>query len=152
MLPSGSISTLEGAGLLTDLVWARLDQGRLLAGSDRSQAIEAFAAAAALAGRIGAASLARLAGQELRRLGVRAWRRGPAASGTGLASLSAREREVAQLVAAGETNRAIAESLLVSPKTVERHLTNILAKLGLRNRAELAGTIGSGAVRDSPDE
>ena len=143
---------LDGAALLDELAWARLDLGRLLAGSDRARAVEALGAAAELAERIGAASIARLAAQELRRLGVRAWRRGPASDGAGLAALSAREREVAGLVAAGESNRAIAESLLVSPKTVERHLTNILAKLGLRNRAELAALVGSDTVRGSPDE
>jgi DNA-binding NarL/FixJ family response regulator len=42
--------------------------------------------------------------------------------------------------------------LFVSPKTVERHLTNILAKVGLRNRTELAGLIRTSVVRDSPDE
>jgi DNA-binding CsgD family transcriptional regulator len=142
---------LEGAGLLVDLLWARLDLGRVLAGIDRQRAIEAFTQAAELAGRIGAASQARLAGQALRSLGVRAWRRGRATRGDRLDALSEREREVTQLVAEGQSNREIAEALLVSPKTVERHLTNVLAKLGLRNRTELAALVHS-AVRGSPDE
>jgi len=41
---------------------------------------------------------------------------------------------------------------VVSPKTVERHVTNIFAKLGLRNRTELASLVRSPVVRDSPDE
>jgi DNA-binding CsgD family transcriptional regulator len=143
---------LERAGMLDELAWARLDMGRTFSRTDRARAIEAFGAATVLAERIGATSISRLAAQELRRLGVRAWRRGPASDGAGLAALSHREREVARLVAAGETNRSIAEALLVSPKTVERHLTNILAKVGLRNRAELAAHVGSAAVRGSPDE
>jgi DNA-binding NarL/FixJ family response regulator len=112
----------------------------------------AFTAAADLAERIGALSQGRLASQALRRLGVRAWRRGPAGVGGGLETLSGREREIGRLVASGSSNREIAEALLVSPKTVERHVTNILAKLGLRNRTELASRVGSSAVRGFPDE
>jgi DNA-binding NarL/FixJ family response regulator len=55
-------------------------------------------------------------------------------------------------VAGGDSNREIAEALLVSPKTVERHITNVLAKLGLRNRTELAALVRSSSVRGSPDE
>ncbi len=52
--------------------------------------------------------------------------------------LTAREYEVAALVAQGKTNREIAGVLLVSPLTVKAHLANILSKLGLRGRVELA--------------
>ena len=52
--------------------------------------------------------------------------------------LSAREFEVAQLVAAGLTNRQIAERLVVAPKTVSAHITHILGKLGAARRAEIA--------------
>jgi DNA-binding CsgD family transcriptional regulator len=52
--------------------------------------------------------------------------------------LSEREYEVAQLVAAGLTNRQIAERLVVSPKTVSAHVTHILTKLGAGRRAEIA--------------
>ena len=146
------IEDLAGAGLLEDLLWARLDLGRTLARSDREQAVVAFTEAAILAERMGAVSQGRLAAQGLRRLGVRAWRRGPTVGGEGLDSLSTREREVARLVADGGSNREIAEALLVSPKTVERHVTNILSKLGLRNRTELASHIRSAVVRVSPDD
>jgi DNA-binding NarL/FixJ family response regulator len=43
--------------------------------------------------------------------------------------------EVLRLVAAGKTNRAIAADLVLSEKTVARHLSNIYAKLGLSTRA-----------------
>jgi DNA-binding NarL/FixJ family response regulator len=144
--------TLERAGLIDDLLWARVDLGRALASGDRDGSVQAFTAAAELAETIGARSQGRLAAQALRRSGVRAWRRGRATGESGLASLSNREREVAKLVADGASNREVAAALLVSPKTVERHVTNILAKLGLRNRTELAALIGATPVGGSPDE
>lgn len=52
--------------------------------------------------------------------------------------LSPREREVARLVALGHTNRAIAEVLFLSPRTVEQHVAKVLRKLGLTSRAEVA--------------
>ena len=51
--------------------------------------------------------------------------------------LSARESEVVKLVAEGYTTREIAETLVISEKTVERHRANILEKLGMRDRVEL---------------
>ena len=51
--------------------------------------------------------------------------------------LSPREREVAKLVAEAHTTEQIAELLVISPRTVERHRENILAKLGMRDRVEL---------------
>jgi len=143
---------LEPLGLLEDLLWVRLDLGRALVRIDRERAVAAFTAAADLAERMGALSQGRLASQALRRLGVRAWRRGPASDGDGFDTLSDREREIARLVSGGGSNRELAEALLVSPKTVERHITNILAKLGLRNRTELASLVRSNAVRGFPDE
>ncbi|MET9338941.1 BREX system ATP-binding domain-containing protein [Nonomuraea sp. NPDC003804] len=52
--------------------------------------------------------------------------------------LTAREFEVARLVAAGLTNREIAERLVLAPKTVSAHIAHILAKLGAARRAEIA--------------
>ena len=144
---------LKGEGLREELLWARLDLGRVLADSDREGAVRAFTDAAALAEEIGAETQQRLAAQELRRLGVRAWRRGVEARGTGIAGLSSREFEVARLVASGLTNREVAQLLRISPRTVERHITNVLAKLGLRNRTELATFMRSApAVRGSTDD
>ncbi len=51
--------------------------------------------------------------------------------------LTARERSILKLIAEGHTNRAAAEFLSVSPKTVEKHRANLMRKLGLRNVAEL---------------
>jgi DNA-binding CsgD family transcriptional regulator len=52
--------------------------------------------------------------------------------------LTHREREIADLVSAGNTNRAIADRLVLSERTVEGHVRSILAKLHLTNRTELA--------------
>jgi DNA-binding NarL/FixJ family response regulator len=49
----------------------------------------------------------------------------------GLSVLTAREREVLALMAEGRSNTAIAESMVVTPGAVEKHITNIFAKLGL---------------------
>jgi DNA-binding NarL/FixJ family response regulator len=52
------------------------------------------------------------------------------------AGLSPREHEVLMLIAAGKTNRAIANELFISEKTVARHVSSIFTKLGLSSRAE----------------
>jgi DNA-binding CsgD family transcriptional regulator len=53
-------------------------------------------------------------------------------------ALTAREREVLQLVAAGRTNRQIGQQLYISDKTVSVHVSNVMAKLGARSRTEAA--------------
>jgi len=57
--------------------------------------------------------------------------------GSKLSDLTERELEVLRLIVDGQTSREIAESLVISSNTVERHRQNIMAKLGLHNRAEL---------------
>jgi DNA-binding CsgD family transcriptional regulator len=52
--------------------------------------------------------------------------------------LTAREREVAALVAQGKSNRAISDELVISERTTESHVTNILGKLGFSSRAQIA--------------
>ena len=64
--------------------------------------------------------------------------RAPTASGDAFESLSSREEEVLQLLSRGLTDREIAEALTISPRTVETHVSNLLHKLGVRNRAEAA--------------
>ena len=55
--------------------------------------------------------------------------------------LTAREREVAQLVAQGKTSREIADLLVVSERTAEVHVSNILGKLGFTSRAQIAAWV-----------
>ena len=56
-------------------------------------------------------------------------------------ALTPSELRVAERAAAGQTNRAIAEALFVTPKTVELHLRNAYRKLGARKRSDLAGLL-----------
>jgi len=57
--------------------------------------------------------------------------------------LSERERGVAELIGKGQSNRAIAVALLISEKTVEKHVTSIFDKLGFASRAQLAAHIAA---------
>jgi len=92
-----------------------------------------------------AGELARSALAEARRLGMPQPERQAAAlvEGAGRAEreadpLTVREREIAGLVSAGLTNREIAGRLFLSARTVESHVRNILTKLGLANRTQIA--------------
>ena len=55
-----------------------------------------------------------------------------------IAALTAREREVLSLIAAGASNREIAESLYISERTVKNHITHILSQLNVRDRTQAA--------------
>jgi DNA-binding CsgD family transcriptional regulator len=119
---------------------ARLAEGRALAAAgDRRAAVEALTAAESALDGFGAIRRRDEAVRELRRLGHRVLRpaREPAHG-----PLTARELEIAELVAAGRTNKEIAEQLVLSPRTIEAHLRNIYGKLGVRSRVELARTAG----------
>ncbi|MGW4230642.1 helix-turn-helix domain-containing protein, partial [Streptomyces sp. NPDC004980] len=60
-------------------------------------------------------------------------------SGTGpLAGLTPQQQRIARCVAEGATNREVALRLSVSPRTVDHHLRNVFAALGVRSRTELA--------------
>jgi DNA-binding CsgD family transcriptional regulator len=122
-------------------LWIRLDLGRELAAAGGERAVAELERVAAVARERGAETVLELADQALRALGVRTWRRGGAG-----APLTERELEVARLVSGGATNREIAKTLFLSPKTVERHVSNALKKLGARNRTELGERLRGGAA------
>ena len=67
----------------------------------------------------------------------------PRVAGRAGAELTATERRVAGLIAAGATNRDAAAALFVSVRTVETHVASIYRKLGVRTRAELARRIAA---------
>ncbi|HET9456734.1 MAG TPA: helix-turn-helix transcriptional regulator, partial [Candidatus Limnocylindrales bacterium] len=140
--------TARRRSLVLDAIWLDLDRARILERLDRDAAIQAWIAAAAAARDTGAPTLAGVADRSLRSLGVRTWRRGAArAASEAGAALTGREAEVARLVAAGATNPEIAATLFLARKTVERHVSNVLVKLGARNRTELATRLRD---RESP--
>jgi DNA-binding CsgD family transcriptional regulator len=87
----------------------------------------------ALAQECGASGLARRARTQLWATGARPHPIGD----LGWSSLTVAERRVAELAGAGQPNRAIAEALFVTVKTVETHLSSAYRKLGIRNRAAL---------------
>ncbi|HEU4962951.1 MAG TPA: response regulator transcription factor [Bacilli bacterium] len=60
------------------------------------------------------------------------------ANGSALQQVTPREREILACVAAGDTNRQIAEHLVIAENTVKNHIKNILEKLALENRVQLA--------------
>jgi DNA-binding CsgD family transcriptional regulator len=100
----------------------------------KREAREALTAAAAEFGALGAAAFAARAEAELARVGVRA---------SGPQELTATEERVARLAAQGQTNRVIADTLFVSPKTVEANLARVYRKLGISSRAELGAAMGT---------
>ncbi len=62
----------------------------------------------------------------------------------GSSELTEGERRIAELAAAGMTNRQVADAAFVSPKTVEANLARVYQKLGIRSRAELGARLSAG--------
>ena len=124
--------------------------GRALAAAgDRESAIAQLRAARSTLGEIGARRLEQEAARELRLLGASApspVARRPGDVGT--VALSRREREIADLVAAGNTNPQIARALFLSPKTIEAHMRRIFAKLDVTSRAQVAAVVAREAAAE----
>jgi DNA-binding CsgD family transcriptional regulator len=152
----GDRASLEEAVVMADKlgmgiesIWARTTlAGVKAAEGDTAGAETILREASATAEGSGAATERAHIDQLLRQLGVRTWRRGARQRETGDPSaLSDREREIANLIVGGASNPDIAGTLFLSRKTVERHVSNILAKLGVKNRAQLAARM---ATSDRP--
>jgi len=115
----------------------------LVRAGERAQGVKLLRSAEDQLAACGASRYRDEAARELRRLGHRVparQRRG--GTGDGLNVLSGREREIAERVALGRTNREIAAELFLSEKTVEGYLTSIFAKLGVSARAAVAELVG----------
>ncbi len=111
-----------------DFAWTRLVQGRLhRRAKQKRAAADALREALEIFERLGAPTWVAQTSAELRRVGLR---RAPA-------ELTATELRVAELAAAGLTNREVASAAFISPKTVQANLTRVYRKLGIRSRAEL---------------
>jgi DNA-binding NarL/FixJ family response regulator len=139
-----AIERADSVAAVIQVARSRTVLATALAGcGDREEAVGLLRQAEARLASYGAQRSRAEAARELRRLGRRpatAQRRG--AGGDGLDALSGREREIAELVAQGHTNRKIALQLCLSDKTIESHLANVFAKLRVHSRAQVAERIG----------
>ena len=128
----------EAAGFPFDRARSLMVAGEALRRlGERRRAAETFEAAEAIFAQLGAEVWRRRAMDEV----VRARPR-PRSDRT----LTAAERRVAALVAAGRTNREVAAELFTTVGTVEVHLTRVYRKLGLRSRTELARRVAEGTL------
>jgi DNA-binding CsgD family transcriptional regulator len=133
-----SAHLLAGSPLRLEHGWALHDLGAALRRAGRrADAREPLRTAIDTAARLEAAALARRARDELAATGARPRRRAL----SGPAALTPSERRVAELAAAGHSNREIAETLWVTRRTVEVHLGNAYGKLGIRSRTQLPDAI-----------
>ncbi|HTU81627.1 MAG TPA: AAA family ATPase [Candidatus Acidoferrales bacterium] len=113
----------DAARYYAEIGWPLLEAWSYDIGGDPSAARERYRALGAHA--------------ELRRLE----RSAIAGASTAPSLLTARERDIARAIAGGKSNRAAAQTLSVTEKAVEKHLTSIYAKLGINSRAQLAAYV-----------
>ena len=142
ILREDGIEQLEEACVLLEQTTARLEHAKALAALGAvlrharkpTEAREPLRRALELADLCGALPLAEAVRVEIYATGAR-----PRTSALrGVLALTASERRVADLAAGGQTNRDIAQTLYVTPKTVEVHLSNSYRKLGIESRRDLA--------------
>jgi DNA-binding CsgD family transcriptional regulator len=146
----GAVADLKGALEALSALKLPLEAGRArleLARAVRARSPDAAAAEAKLAlaafERLGAARDADAAAALMRELGA-----GGRARPRGDGTLTPRETEVLALLATGMSNADIAGRLVISRRTAEHHVANVISKLGLRSRAEAAAY----AVRGLPED
>lgn len=130
-LLDGAVERLSRLDLPPETARARLELARALARDQLPLAVVEARAALAAFERLGASADADAAFALLRSWGALS-RTGPRGVGT----LTRREQEVLRLVGLGYSNPEIAQRLVISRKTASHHVSSVLAKLGLRNRAE----------------
>jgi len=124
------------------------DLGRLQASEGATDAaIVSFDQALAIDAQAGASWDAARVRRRLRRLGVRRRIVIPTRPATGWEALTSAEVAVARLASEGKTNREIAETLFISPHTVNSHLRHIFDKLGVNSRVSLTRMVGARGAR-----
>lgn len=137
-----AIDAFERGGVGLERARALTDLGALLRRRNRrTEARELLREALDAAHRSGAEPLAEEAETELRATGARPRR----IVLTGLDSLTASERRIAELASQGLTNREIAQTLFITARTVEGHLTSVFRKLRVDSRDELPAVLAGGA-------
>ena len=125
---------------------ARTELGAALRRANRrSEAREHLRQAVELATICGATALAERAERELLATGARPRR----VALSGVDSLTPSERRVAEMAAEGPTNREIAQTLFVTQRTVEVHLTSIYRKLAISSRSQLAAALADAGASTS---
>jgi len=129
-------------GMPLDAAEARLELARAAAATQPEIAREEARAALAAFRELGAARATDMAAAVLRSLGTHT-----AAQSRRSGELSVREGEVLGLIAEGMSNAQIAQALFIAEKTAGHHVSSILAKLGVRNRAEAAAHAARGEAR-----
>ena len=128
-----ALAELSRLSMPLEMGEARLELARALAGDAPDLARDEARTAFATFRELGASRAMDVAAALLRELGT-----GTAARARGYGELTAREQEVLGLLALGMSNARIAETLFISEKTAGHHVSRILSKLGVRNRAEAA--------------
>jgi ATP/maltotriose-dependent transcriptional regulator MalT len=143
-LALASAHAAEEVGAPIEAALSRMLAGRALSQAGQSdRAVAELQRAAAAFDACGALRFRESAERELGRLGRRPHRRSrPGQSdGSGIATLTERELQVAQLVVDRKTNPEIAAELFLSQKTIETHLRNIFHKVDVTTRADLARAV-----------
>ena len=134
------MTVLEGSPARFELAEALTDLGAALRrGNQRAEARELLRRGIELAEICGAALVSERAQAELAATGARP----RSVRLTGIDALTASERRVAEMAAEGLTNRQIAQTLYVTPKTVEVHLSSVYRKLEISSRAQLPTALSS---------
>lgn len=138
-----AVEAAERVHARLDAARARLLAGRALAAAgERARGIDLLERARAELDLHGAVRYREEAIRALRRLGIRVGRGGRRAlARAGTESLSERELAIAQLAAAGWTNKEIGAELFISTKTVERHLSHVFRKLDVSSRAQVGALL-----------
>jgi DNA-binding CsgD family transcriptional regulator len=135
-----AIEVLVGPDTRLERARALADLGALLRRSNhRVEARQLLRQAVDTAHHLGAEALALRAETELRAAGARPRR----VLLTGLEALTASERRIAELAAEGLTNREIAQTLFVTARTVEGHLTHVFSKLDVKARTALPAALAA---------